>query len=138
MACSYVIDKEHRLVISTGVGFVTFDEMKAHQTRLFNDPDFNPEYNQLMDATAIERVALSRGAAEILTSRNIFSPNSRRALVANKPAIFGMGRLLMTYFDMTQGASQTNVFWELAPALKWLGLEGLAIHEKAESAKTGT
>ena len=138
MPCSYIIDKERRLVISTGVGVVTFEEMKAHQQKLLDDPDFSGEFNQLINAMDVTKVELSRDAAQDLTSRNIFSARSRRALVANKPAIFGMGRLLMTYFEMSSRPSQVNVFHELAPALKWLGLEGFLIPEKGEGASTGT
>ncbi len=137
MPCHYVIDKEHRLVIATGVGEVTFAEMKEFQDRLRNDPDFDPEFNQLIDATGVVKVELSRDAAQILTSRNIFSPVSRRALVAHKPAVFGVGRMLMTYFELAIRPSQTNAFYEFAPALEWLGVEGMALPGKDQSAKGG-
>lgn len=52
MPCRYVIDIEQRLVISTGWDRVTFAEIKAHQDQLVSDPDFNPEFNQFVDATA--------------------------------------------------------------------------------------
>jgi hypothetical protein len=138
MPCSYIIDKERRLVISTGVGLVTFEEMKAHQNKLLGDPDFRAEFNQLIDATAVMKIELSRDAAEEITSRNIFSISSRRALVATKPAIFGTGRLLMTYLEMSSQPSETNVFYGLAPALEWLGVKDLSISSKSMEAKTGT
>lgn len=137
MPCSYVIDRKRRLVISTGLGRVTFAEMKAHQDQLAEDPDFNPKFNQLLDATGVTEVELSRDAAQEITSRNIFSATSRRAFVATKPAIFGMGRLLMTYFEMSKQPSLTNVFHELAPALKWLGVEGSSIPAKGDSTENG-
>jgi len=120
MPCSYVIDKKHRLVISTGSGRVTFAEMQAHQEQLERDPDFSPKFNQLIDATGVTEVELSRDAAQDLTSRNIFSTTSRRAFVASKPAVFGMGRLLLAYHEALDAPSQTNAFYELAPALEWL------------------
>jgi len=130
MPCHYVIDKERCLVISTGVGVVTFDEMKAHQDQMRNDPDFSPKFNQLIDATAVTSVSLTRSGAQELTFRNIFSPSSRRALVATKPAIFGMGRLLMTYLEMSDTPSEAQAFYSLAPALKWLGVDASAIPAK--------
>ncbi len=135
MPCQYAIDKERRLVISTGSDLVTFDEMKAHQDQLLRDPDFNPEFNQLIDASGVTAVNLSRDAAQEITHRNIFSVRSRRALVATKPAIFGMGRLLMTYFEMADSPSQTNVFHDFPPALKWLGVETLGAPMKGEDLK---
>lgn len=120
MPCNYVIEKERRLVVSTASGRVTFAELMDHQNRMVEDPDFNPEFNQLIDATGVTEVELSRDAAQELTSRNIFSPRSRRALVATKPAIFGMGRVLLAYHEMSDAPSQTNAFYELAQAMKWL------------------
>ena len=135
MPCHYVIDKEQRLVISTGVGVVTFGEMKAHQDQLLRDPDFNPEFNQLIDATEVTAAKLWRGEAQEITHRNIFSVKSRRALVATKPAIFGMGRLLMTYLEMSDSPSQTNVFHDVPSALKWLGAEAAGAPMKGQDAK---
>ncbi|HTR25502.1 MAG TPA: hypothetical protein VMI10_16085 [Terriglobales bacterium] len=125
MPCDYVIHKAQRLVITSAVGVVTFEEMKAHQERLRKDPEFDLEFNQLIDASAATEVDLNRSGAQELTQRNIFSPKSKRALVAIKPAIFGIGRLLLTYLEMSDSPSQTHAFYELAPALQWLGLDAL-------------
>lgn len=135
MPCHYIIDKKRRLVISTGVDVVTFAEMKAHQDRLANDPDFRAEFDQLIDATGVTVLELSSAGAQEITHRNLYSPTSRRALVATKPAIFGMGRLLMTYLEMSETPSQTHAFYELAPALRWLGMEALGDLMKREDVK---
>ncbi len=132
MPCTYVIDKERGLVISTGLGRVTFVEMQDHQDQLVKDPDFNPEFNQLIDATAVTEVELSRDTAQDLASRKVFSSTSRRALVATKPAVFGMGRVLMAYVETSDSPSVTNVFYELAPALKWLEGESAYLPLRSE------
>ena len=88
-----VIDKERRLVITTGRDRVTFAEIKAHQDQLKNDPDFTPEYNQLIDSTAVTAVDVSIVEAEELArSGHFFSPSSRRAWFATDPFIFGIAR----------------------------------------------
>jgi hypothetical protein len=125
MSFSYTIDKERRLVISTASDRVTFEQGKAHQDRLLNDPDFDPEFYQLLDATRVTVLDISIEQAKTLARRRVFSPNSRRAWVSPDPAIFGMGRLIAAYNEMSSGASQIHVFSDLRMALKWLGVEGL-------------
>jgi hypothetical protein len=64
MPCRYVIDVGIGLIITTGWGRVTFDEMKAHQERLLNDPDFDPQFNQLVDGTAVTALEASARSIE--------------------------------------------------------------------------
>lgn len=135
MPCRYLIDKERRLVISRGWDRVTFDEMKAHETQLKSDPDFNPEYNQLLDATKVTVLELSIDEAKTMAGRTIFAPGSRRAWVATDPAIYGMGRLMATYHEMGKMPTQVCVFYDLRCALEWLGLEALPDAIKPEEAK---
>ena len=125
MPCHYTIHKAQHLVVTRAVGMVTFQEMKDHQKRLRSDPEFKPEFNQLIDATSATAEDLTRSGAQELTQGNIFSVTSKRALVATQPAIFGMGRLLLTYLEMSEKPSKTHAFYELAHALKWLGVDSM-------------
>jgi hypothetical protein len=94
MPCRYVIDKQKCLVITTAWDRVNFAEAKAHQDELYSDPDFNPEFNQLIDATAVMHIDATAEEIRIIGARSIFSPASRRAIVASHPLIFGIGRML--------------------------------------------
>jgi hypothetical protein len=123
MPVRYVIEKERRLVISTGSDRVTFADLKAHQDQLVSDPDFNPEFNQLLDGIAVTALDVSVDEAKTLANRKVFSSTSLRAFVAPSPAIFGMGRLWTAYHEMSNAPSQVCVFYDLTSALKWLGLE---------------
>ena len=123
MAWRYVIDKKQSLVISTAWDRLTFPEAKAHQDQLLSDPDFSPEYSQLVDLRAVTKFDLSVGEAKQIARRTLFSTNSRRALVASDPAIFGMGRLMQAYNEMSDAASQVHIFRDLPSAVKWLGVE---------------
>ena len=118
-----MIDKEQQLVISTGSDRLAFAEVKAHQDQLLNDPDFNSEFNQLIDLRAATSLDLSVDEAKIIARRRLFSPTSRRAFVAANPTIFGMGRMMEAYNELSNAASQVRVFYDLPSALKWLGLE---------------
>jgi hypothetical protein len=124
MPCRYAIDKARRLVITTLSGRVTFDEAKAHQTELAQDPDFSREYSQLLDGTTITSLELSPAQIRVLAQRRMFSSASRRAVVATNPAFFGVGRMLQTYLDLAKAQEQVSVFYDRESALRWLGLDG--------------
>jgi len=120
---SYVIYKKHRLVVSTGTGRVTYDEIKARQDQTKGDPDFNSDFNQIVDLRAATTVDLTVDQARELASRNIFSPTSRRAFIATTPAVFGMGRMWESYTEIAQKTSQIRIFSNLLSAIDWLGLK---------------
>lgn len=124
MPFTYVIDKARRLVVSTGLGCVTFEEIREHQRRLTSDPDFDPQFDQLIDMTGTSRLDLTVDQVKIAASQKIFSSTSRRALVATDPAIFGVGRMLETYYTMASGNERARVLYDKSEALKWLGVKG--------------
>jgi hypothetical protein len=121
--CRYVIDKTRSLVITTLSGLVTFEEAKAHQDRLAEDPDFSREFSQLLDGTTITGLELSTAQLRELAQRRMFSSVSRRALVLINPAFFGVGRMLQTYLDLAKAQEQISVFYDRESAWRWLGLQ---------------
>lgn len=121
MPCRYVIDKERRLVISTGWDRLTYAEMQAHQDRLLVDSDFDPEFNQLMDATGVTALDISASEMETMATRSVFSAKSRRAWVASSPAVYGMGRLASVHHDSVNAPTEMAAFNDVASALEWLG-----------------
>ena len=123
MPCSHAIYKDQRLVITKVWDRVTFPEIRAHQEEFKNDPDFDPEFNLLIDATGATALDVSIDEARTIASQGLFAPTSRRAFVASNPAIFGMGRLMGVYHAMSTKREQLSVFHDRASALKWLGLE---------------
>jgi len=125
---SYVVYKKHRLVVGTGTGRVTYDEIKARRDQTKGDPDFNSDFNQsdfnqIVDLRAATTVDLTVDQARELASRNIFSPTSRRAFIATTPAVFGMGRMWESYTEIAQKTSQIRIFSNLLSAIDWLGLK---------------
>ena len=122
MPCAYVIDKERRLVVSTAWDRVTFAQAKDHLTQLRNDPDFNPDYNHLIDTTAITALDISLDEIKEMAMGGIFSPASRGAFVATNTAICGLARLWEAHHSMAKVGDQVCIFSDLPSALKWLGL----------------
>jgi hypothetical protein len=125
MPFSYVVCSEHRLVISTGSDLVTWEEIKTRQDQTKTDPDFNPEFDQIVDLRAVTGFDMTTDHARLLARRMIFSVTSKRAFVAASPAVFGMGRMWEILTEMSDTPSQIRVFYDLPSALKWLNLESL-------------
>jgi len=119
MAASYKIDKERRLVMSTGSGVLTLADLLAHQEKLLADPDFSPDFSQLWDLTNITEVELTSKDVHRLAQRSIFSPDSRRAILVSRDLVFGLARMFEIYRDIL-GESGIRVFRNLDDALEWV------------------
>jgi len=114
--------RESRLVVTVEEGRVTFNDMLANQDRLLNDPDFDPEFNQLSDATLATDTDLSPANVPMLYERKVFSGTSRRAVVAPTNFAYGMARMLQAYVDLSDNAHPVHVFRDRQSALRWLGV----------------
>src|SRR5215469_10439295 len=123
MPFSYIVRKDLRLVVSTGLDCVSWTEIKACQDQTKTDPNFNPEFDQIVDLRATTRFDMTGEQARVLARRMIFSFSSKRAFVASSPAVFGMGRMWEAFTELSENPSQVQVFYDLSPALKWLGLD---------------
>jgi hypothetical protein len=121
MPLLYAIDKDRQLIITTASDRVTYEEIKDHQGRLLRDSNFDPRFNQIIDMTAVTTLDISIEEAKRIAQRPLFSKTSRRAFVASDPGVFGMGRLMEAYNEMSDAASRTYVFSDLPSALIWLG-----------------
>ena len=117
-----VIYKQERLVVTIEEGRVTFADMKANQDRLLDDPAFDPEFNQLSDATLATDSDLSEHNLRILYSRRVFADISRRAVVAPTDFAYGMARMLQAYLDLSRTAHPVQIFRDRRSALRWLGV----------------
>jgi hypothetical protein len=123
MPCTYIIDKQKRLVISSAWDRITCTEVMNHQDQLRTDAAFDPNFDQLVDATAVTGVDASVDEVKKAASRRIFSSTARRAFVATNPDVFGVGRLFGTHLGMGRVPQQVGVFYDIPSALKWLGLD---------------
>jgi len=92
MPFSYAVYKQHRLVISTGAGCVTWNEIKERQDHTKADPTFDPEFNQLVDLRAMTSFEMTSEQARVLARRMIFSLTSKRAGVHRSQSCYLWGR----------------------------------------------
>jgi len=123
MPCRYIIDRKRRLVVSTAWGRVTFADMKTHQDQLASDPEFSPEFSQLVDARAVTTVSVSMSEAMAIVKRRFFSRTSRRAFVGSGLPMIPAHRLMQAYSQFTNRPERICLFHDRSAALKWLGSE---------------
>jgi hypothetical protein len=115
----YKIDKEHRLVMTTGSGVFDLATALAHQDQLMSDPDFDPCYYQLLDLTQITKVDISPEDLRKIAERSVFWPCSRRAILVTNDVGFGFARM----FEMLResaGETGIRVFRKIDDALEWI------------------
>ena len=99
-------------------GSVTEDEVHDHNTRLRNDPAFDPDYRQLVDLTGITEIRVSSKTVTVTAMDQFFTPGTRRAFVASSDATFGMARVFQL---QAEGLGQTiEVFRDRKKAEEWL------------------
>lgn len=125
MPFRYVVYKEHRLVISTGSGCLTWTEIKEQQDQTKTDPGFDPEFNQLVDLRAVTNFEMTSDQTRMLARRRVFSSTSKRAFLAGDATAFGMSRMWEILTELSENPSKIRVFDDLSSALNWLGLEAL-------------
>jgi hypothetical protein len=119
MPAFYKIDKERRIVMSTGSGVLTKEDWLFQQDRLLNDPEFDPSFSQLCDFASATRVDLTPADIREIAQRNIFAPHSRRAFLVRDEFAYGLTRMFELLRE-SQGEVGIRVFRELDNALDWL------------------
>ena|SRR5215831_5558682 len=117
--------KERRLVVSIGIGLVTWEESKARQDQTKTDPHFDPEFDQIVDLRLVTGFEMSAEQTRSLARRRIFSSKSKTRFRRNKPVCFGVGRMWESYTEFSDDPSHIHVFHDLPSALKWIGLESM-------------
>jgi hypothetical protein len=121
MPADFYIEPDLGMVFSKATGLFTFADAVDHMDRLTANPDFRPEFNQLIDFREASGTTLSSDDVRTLAQRQIFSNGSRRAFVAPEDLEFGLSRVFGTYREF-QGEPGIRVFRDMKEALSWLSL----------------
>jgi hypothetical protein len=119
MPTFHKIDKERRLVMSSGSGVLNKEEALAYRARLLADPDFDSSYSQLLDLTHITRFDLNSSDLRQLAEGDPFSAASRRAFLVPNDLSFGLGRMYEIFREAT-GEHGIRIFRDLDDALDWV------------------
>jgi hypothetical protein len=121
----YKIDKERRLILSSGSGVLTKEDVLGHMERLSKDLDFDPDFSQLTDFRHITALEIGPEDVRQFAQRNIFSPRSRRALLVKDDLQFGLARMFEIHRDL-HGETGIRVFRSLDEALDWIAARDAA------------
>jgi hypothetical protein len=77
------IDLRRRIVYSSFYGRVTDDELLKHRSAIASDPQFNPEFSEIVDLTAVTEVAVTEKAlATMAGTESLYSPSGLHIVVA--------------------------------------------------------
>ncbi|HXJ06488.1 MAG TPA: hypothetical protein VNH65_15395 [Candidatus Acidoferrum sp.] len=119
MPTFYKVDKERKIILTTGTGVFNRGEALAHQARLLSDPDFDPNYSQLIDFMQITHFDLNAEDVRQMAHRNVFSPDSRRAILVPNELAYGIGRMFEILRE-SAGERGIRIFRKLEEALDWV------------------
>ncbi|MFZ0213716.1 MAG: hypothetical protein WBE20_04740 [Candidatus Acidiferrales bacterium] len=118
MPAGYTIDKDRRVVMSFGSGVLTKADLLAHRRKLLSDTDFDPSFSQIMDFTGVTEVDVEAADIREMATDHVFSPSSRRAIIAGTIAIYGLARLFEIHRDM-RGERGIRVFRNREEGFAW-------------------
>ena len=120
LPATYTIDTDQKLVVSRIWGAATEDEIFDHGQRLRNDPQFRPDFRQIVDMSELTEILVGSEMIRDASRKQFFAPGVKRALVANSDAAFGMARM---YAISSEAAGQTiEVFRDMKAAETWLNV----------------
>jgi hypothetical protein len=119
MPAEYVIDRQNRIVMSRAWGRIGTEDFRNHGKRLLSDPNFSPDFRQLWDFTGITESIGDFDALASLAQTTVFSPTSRRAILAPSDVVFGIARTFQMLRE-SKGETGIRVFREREPAMRWL------------------
>ena len=119
MPAFYKIDKERKLVMSSGSGVLTREDLLGHQERLLKDPEFDPTFSQLLDFTHITKVDITPEDVRLAARKTIFSPQSHRAMLVKDDLQFGLARMFEIHRELN-GEKGIRVFRNIDEALDWV------------------
>ncbi len=134
MPAFYKIDKERNLVLTTGSGFVTKEEVLTLQDQMRNDPEFAPSFSQVADFAQLTNTDIGMADLRTFAQRDVFSNHSRRAIIVTGDIAFGFAKIFELYRQLS-GASGIRVFRNPDEAFEWiLEQDAASISRPTESA----
>lgn len=119
MPVSYVIDKKNRLVVGTATEVVTLDEILQSRRQMMSDPDFDPNFSQLGDLSAVTKLDVTADEVKMLAETSPFALTVRRAFVGTTLEVYGLVRMFEIVRGL-RGDQQIRAFRSREEALAWL------------------
>jgi hypothetical protein len=118
MPASFTIDVARRTVFSRAWGILVDDDLRQTQQGVRVAPDFDPDFSQLYDFSAITDVQVTTDALWGMVGDSPFGVHALRAVVVNSDVAFGVARM---YQQMSSRESATfRIFRDRESAVRWL------------------
>jgi len=127
MPLDYHIDHARRLVVATGRGIVTEQDVFAYQREVWSRPDVTG-YDELVDMRGVEHIVLPTSASiqelAALSANMDTAIRSKFAIVAPENLANALGRIYGAYRWLDdRSTKRVDVFRTLDEALVWLGID---------------
>ena len=98
MATKLTIDPKLKVVYSTYYGDMTTTDLVQHIAAIRKHPDFNPDFDELIDASGVTSFDIpSDDVRELASRESPFHAHATRVLVAPQDLVFGLGRMFQTF-----------------------------------------
>ncbi len=120
MPVNYVMDVNRRLVVTRACGSLRREDMCAYYDALRNDPTFERDFSEACDFSDVATVELTGSEIRKLAKNDTFAPDARRAILATRPVVYGVARMLASYREAFGAGHAMRVFRDLAAAWDWL------------------
>jgi len=92
------IETGSRMVYSSYYGDITTSELVQHIAAIRKHPDFNPDFDELIDATGVRSFDVaSDDVRELASHESPFHRHAKRVLVAPHDLVCGLGRMFQTF-----------------------------------------
>src|SRR6476469_4041198 len=86
------IDPHRRVVHSTFYGKLTDAELLEHRKRIASDPDFNPQFADIVDFSDVTDPAITESAiAALAANPTLFSSSAMHIVIAPAAVVFRLG-----------------------------------------------
>ena len=83
------IDRERKLVYSSFFGRVTDQELIEHRQTISSDPDFDRDFSEIVDFTAVTDVAVSEATLSgMASSHSVFSDSVQHVVIAPEQMVY--------------------------------------------------
>jgi hypothetical protein len=85
------IDRRRKVVYSAFHGKTTDEEVAAHRAAIAADPDFNPEFSEIVDFTGVTEAAMSEASLSAMAKNpSLFKDSAVHIIVAPADLIFNL------------------------------------------------
>ena len=92
------VDTKGRMVYSSYYGDMTTTDLVQHIAAIRKHADFNPDFDELIDASGVTSFDVPSDDVRELASRDSpFHAHAKRVLVAPQDLVFGLGRMFQTF-----------------------------------------